>query len=239
MRYDRNMHTRRVARRRHSPRRLALLAAAALAATACAGATTTAGAPDATVAARLEEATRPERRIQVTFDWSLNDRDANFSGRGVLRLDGAQRARVDLFGPRGETYAAAILQGNELRAVPPAAASMLPPPPLLWASLGVFRQPGEPLLSGTSVNDGVTLLEYASQRLTWRFRFENDRLRSTEWTDGAGRRTVELTGSAEHGLPRQGVFRDWTQFRELTLSLTDVEDITTFEDDVWILPGER
>jgi hypothetical protein len=146
---------------------------------------------------------------------------------------------VDLFGPRGETYAAAVLQGDELRAVPATAAAMLPPGPLLWAALGVFREPADPPLSGTSVAEESTTLEYAGPRISWRFRFEGEQLRSTEWTDGAGRRTVELTGSAEHGLPRQAVFRDWTQFRELTLRLTDAEEIAAFEADVWILPGER
>jgi hypothetical protein len=219
---------------------LAGAAALVLAAAACAPAatTTTGGAPDAALAGRLEDTTRPSQRLQVTFDWNLTDRDATFSGRGVLRLDADRRGRVDLFGPRGETYAAAVMEGETMRAVPAAAAAMLPPAPLLWASLGVFRAPSDAPLTGTRV-DGGTTLEYVRDRTAWRFHFENDRLRNTEWTDGSGRRTVVLTGEAAHGLPGQAVFRDWTQFRELTLRVTAVEEIAAFEADVWILPGER
>lgn len=210
-----------------------------LLAAACAPAAVATGEADPVEAARLQEATRPAATIQVFFDWNLEDREANFTGRGVLRLDADRRGRVDLFGPRGETYAAAILQGEDLRAVPPAALSMLPPPALLWSALGVFRAPTTAPLTGTGTADGRTTLEYRRDGTLWRFGFENDRLRSTEWTDGAGRRTVELSGSADAGLPAQSVFRDWTQFRQLTLRVTEVEEIAGFEPDVWILPGER
>jgi hypothetical protein len=33
------------------------------------------------------------------------------------------------------------------------------------------------------------------------------------------------------------VFRDWAEFRELTLRLTNVTERTEFEPDVWVLPG--
>jgi hypothetical protein len=197
------------------------------------------GAPDEQVESRLEAATAPARRAQVVFDWNMTDRDARFSGRGVLRLDSGQRARVDLFGPRGETLAAAIVENDLMRVVPQAAASMLPPPALLWSSLGVFRPPVDAPLTGTAAGDGGLTLEYTRDRTRWRFRFEGDRLRTVEWTDGSGRRSVELTGAADLGFPDQAVFRDWTEFRELTLRVTEVEESAAFEPDVWILPGER
>lgn len=210
-----------------------------LLAAACAPAAVATDAPDPAVEAALEQATRPALRLQVFFDWNLTDREANFNGRGVLRLDADRRGRVDLFGPRGETYAAAILEGSNLRAVPPSALSMLPPPALLWSSLGAFRAPEDAPLTGMGQTENATTLEYTRERTVWRFRFEDQRLRSTEWTDGAGRRTVTLTGAAAHGLPQQSVFRDWTQFRELTLRVTEVEEIAAFDGDVWVLPGER
>ena len=205
----------------------------------CAASTGGMGAPDEQVETRLESATAPAHRAQVVFDWNMTDRDARFSGRGVLRLDSAQRARVDLFGPRGETLAAAIVENEVMRVVPQAAASMLPPPALLWASLGVFRPPVDAPLTGTAAGDGSLTLEYLRDRIQWRFRFEGDRLRAVEWTDGSGRRSVELTGAADLGFPDQAVFRDWTEFRELTLRVTEVEESAAFEPDVWILPGER
>jgi hypothetical protein len=226
----------------HAGRRLysfALAATAILGAGACATGSSAMGAPDAQAEQRLEAATVPAVRAQVMFDWNMTDRDARFSGRGVLRMDSGYRARVDLFGPRGETLAAAVVVDGEMRVAPQAAAALLPPAPMLWASLGVFRRPVDASLTGTSVSDDGISLEYVRDRTQWHFRFVEDRLRSTEWTDGEGRRTVELTGDAGHGLPGQAVFRDWTEFRELTLRVTEVEERAAFEPDVWILPGER
>ena len=197
------------------------------------------GAPDAEAAQRLEAGTTPARPAQVMFDWNMTDRDARFSGRGVLRIDSGYRARVDLFGPRGETLAAAIVDDGIMRVAPQAAAPMLPPAPMLWASLGVFRRPADAPLTGTRADGSGISLEYSRDGTVWRFQFEDDRLRSTEWTDGSGRRTVELTGTAGLDFPGQAVFRDWTEFRELTLRVTEVEERAAFEPDVWILPGER
>jgi hypothetical protein len=211
-----------------------------LAVSACASAPPPgSGAPDPELAARLQEATRPRTRAHVVFDWSLTARDASFSGTGVLRLDAGYRARVDLFGPRGETYAAAIIEDDGMRMVPQQAAGLLPPPALLWSVLGAFRVPSDAALAGSTVDGNGTTLEYARDRIRWSFRFEGSTLRSTEWTDGDGRRTVTLTGASQLGFPAATTFRDWTEFRELTLRVTHVEEKTAFEPDVWILPGER
>jgi hypothetical protein len=226
----------------HASRRIyfSTFAAALLASVAgCAAGVGGAGAPDPQAEDRLEAGTAPARRAQVVFDWNMTDRDARFSGRGVLRVDSGYRARVDLFGARGETLAAAIVEGGDMRVAPQAAEAMLPPPAMLWASLGVFRRPVDAPLTGTGSGDDGISLEYSRDRTQWRFRFDDDRLRAAEWTDGSGRRTVELTGTADHGFPAQAVFRDWTEFRELTLRVTEVEERAVFEPDVWILPGER
>lgn len=217
----------------------ALLAAGILGAAGCATHGVGTGTPDPVAEQRLEAVTTPVHPAQVTFDWHMTDRDARFSGRGVLRIDSGYRARVDLFGPRGETLAAAVVEDGIMRVAPEAAAAMLPPAPMLWASLGVFRRPEDAPLTGTRASGNGISLEYSRDGTAWRFRFEDERLRAAEWTDGSGRRTVELTGTAGLEFPGQAVFRDWTEFRELTLRVTDVEERAAFEPDVWILPGER
>jgi hypothetical protein len=217
-----------------------LAATAASAATCAPAATTGGGAADPALAARLDAVTEPTRRLHVVFDWNMSDREFRLSGRGVLRLDSAARARVDLFGPRGETLAAAIIEGaDRMRVVPATAERLLPPATLLWSALGVFRPPVDAPLVATSVRDGTTQLEYARDATRWLFRFENDTLRHVEWTAAGGRRTVELSGTSGFGLPAAGKFRDWTEFRELTLRAAEVEQTSGFDPDVWILPGER
>jgi hypothetical protein len=216
---------------------VATLGAAAALSACAAGGVREDGPADQDAEARWVQQTAPQQRLHVIFSWEMRDRDTRFNGQGVLRLDNGYRARVDLFGPRGETYAAAIVEGEEMRVVPAGADALLPPPALLWSALGVFRPPVDAPLTATAQVDGGMTMQYQRDGTIWRFGFEGDRLRSTEWTVRDGRRTVQLTGSAAHGLPQQAAFRDWTEFRELTLRVTDVEARTAFEYDVWILPG--
>jgi hypothetical protein len=218
--------------------RLVAVCGLATALAACAAATAGGGPPDPPAAEAAVEATRPTQRLHVIFAWDLRDRDASFNGQGVLRLDQGYRARVDLFGPRGETLAAAIIEGETMRVAPAGSEALLPPPALLWSTLGVFRQPVDAPLTATTRTDGRLVLDYTRDGARWRFRFENDVLRGTEWTARGGRRTVELSGASGYGLPAQAAFRDWTEFRELTLRVNNVEQSPPFGADVWILPGQ-
>jgi hypothetical protein len=219
-------------------RLVAFLTGVAALAGGCSAAAGNGGPPDPEAAQQAAARTRPAQRLHVIFSWELRDRDARFNGQGVLRLDQGYRGRVDLFGPRGETLSAAIIEGEEMRVVPAGTDGLLPPPALLWSTLGVFRPPVDAPLTATTQTDGRMTLDYARDDARWRFRFENDMLRGTEWTARGGRRTVELSGTADFGLPAQATFRDWTEFRELTLRVTNVEQSPPFGADVWILPGQ-
>lgn len=184
-----------------------------------------------------QEATAPDAPLRIVFDWSARERDAHFTGRGAARVQKPYRARLDLFGPRGEGYLSAAVVNGELRlppAIPPAA---VPPAPLLWSVLGVFHPPvGAHLVATERAGDRLRL-EYAEGRDRWRFELLAGRLRSAEWTraDGA-RQTVSLKGDASFGLPKEAVFRDWAAFTELTLTLDEVEHVEPFPPEVWT-PG--
>jgi hypothetical protein len=126
-----------------------------------------------------------------------------------------------------------------MRMVPAFASNLLPPASLMWSVLGVFRRPTDAPLTRTAVENGALVLDYTRDGTRWRFHFIDNVMRSTEWTSGTGRRTVELSGAAGLGVPRNVHFRDWTEFRELKLEVTNVEETQGFDADVWILPGER
>jgi hypothetical protein len=217
--------------------RITAILATAAALAACATGGMEAGPADPAAEAAAVAATAPSQAVRVDFDWEIRDREARFNGQGVLRLDRGYRARLDLFGPRGETLSAAVLEGEEMRVLPMGSEALLPPPALLWSALGVFRPPVDAPLTATTRTGARMTLAYDRDGTSWRFRFENDALRGTEWTARGGRRTVELTGTSQFGLPAQAAFRDWTEFRELTLRVTNVEESTGFSADVWILPG--
>ncbi len=220
---------------------LAVLSAGTLA--ACGGnpppaaaAAATASA-DTTLVRAAEDSTAPRTPVRIRFDWKLTDRDARFGGRGAARVEPPYHARLDLFGPRGETYLAAGLVGMDLRLPPGAGADApVPPPAFLWSSLGVFQAPAEPLVASHLGSDGALELDFARGDDHWRFSFDRFRLRRAEWTGPSGRQTVELDAGGPLGLPRKAVYRDWTAFRELTLTLDQADEVDAFPSAIWT-PG--
>lgn len=227
---------------RYTPRPRAVLLLALLLATSSGACAPRGFDPDVPVDTSLvgsaRAGTEPRLPLHVTFDWSLQDPDGRFSGQGVVRIAPPWRARLDLFGPRGESYLSAVLADEELRLPPNAREAVLPPPAFLWAVLGAFREPPGARLEAAHLADGDVLLGYADGREQWRFRLREDRLRHVEWLGpDRGRRTVELGGEAAHGLPGRGVYRDWLAFRELTLSVRTVEQVDGFPADIWNLDG--
>ena len=211
----------------------------ACAATACASSGSFAGDSVAPLIAQQRvTATAPKRPLQVVFDWSLRERESRFTGSGAARVQPPYLGRLDLFGPRGETYLSAAIDGERMQLPAGAPADVLPPPAMLWSALGVLYPPADAELIGTSTNGtGEPRLEYARGRERWRFRVQDDMLRYAEWLNGAdGRRTVELEGTAGPGVPARAVYRDWLAFRELELSVKTIEEVEAFSSDVFSIP---
>ena len=97
--------------------------------------------PEAAVA-ELRSATVPASARRASFAWALLESGSRLRGEGVVRFEAPERLRLDLFGPRGETYLAAALVGEEIRIPPQLAGQVaLPSPSLLWGALGVLRPP--------------------------------------------------------------------------------------------------
>ena len=216
-------------------------AVAVLALTGCASApgagAPAAGPPDPAVERAVIEATAIDSLLHVIFAWNLIDADnARFSGEGVTRYQPPDRARLDLFGPRGGTYLQAAVVGAELRLPPDKQDAPLPPPALLWGVLGLIRPPQDAQLVGTAVDGGRTRLDYARGDDRWTFLVTDGRLDSIEWvsSDG-GRRTVRLQGSGDAGLPAEAVYRDWRGHVELRLNLKEAWTEDEFPPDIWTI----
>jgi len=180
-------------------------------------------------------ATAPEAPLQIVFDWTAREREARYTGRGAARVQQPYRARLDLFGPRGERYLSAALVDGELRVPTGVARDLVPPPALLWSVLGVFTPPSGATLAASDEREGRIRLEYrgaAGDR--WRFEIVEGSLRTAEWIESdRSRHTVELSGDAPAGLPRVAVYRDWAGFNELTLRLDEVEHVEPFPPELW------
>lgn len=193
--------------------------------------------PQPELARTLVDSTALRRPLHLVFSWSFTEASARFSGQGATRVEPPYRARLDLFGPRGETYLAAAAEGDELRLpanLPGGLRAIVPPVPLLWSALGVLRAPEDATLVSTDQRADTLLLGYVRGEERWSFRAVAGRLQYVEWTGpGSGRKTVELRGSAAHQLPAVAVYRDWPAFRELTLTLDRVNEVASFPADTW------
>ena len=165
--------------------------------------------------------------------------DARFSGDGVAHIAAGERARIDLYGPRGEGYLSAVLVGDALELPPNARPDVpVPPAPLLWSTIGVFRPPaGAELVDTRRSGDRVTY-EYSGAGERWRFSFEGNRLADVELDTGRGRQSVELRGGGPDGLPQRAVYRDHAAFRELVLTLVEADRTATFPPDIWTLHAQ-
>lgn len=200
-------------------------------------------ADPAQLAADLSAATTPAARQQITFDWSLDEGGSRVRGRGVVRVEAPRRIRLDLFGPRGETYLAAALVDNDYRfptATPPPVE--LPSPALLWAALGVFRQPMGAELLGASADSTSAEIRYHG---------ENDELFQFTFGDphgnppllasvqrAAGRNVIETVrlDRSEDGSIAVARYRDWSAFRDLTLEVQEMREVASFPPEIWV-PG--
>ncbi|CAN5829818.1 hypothetical protein BH23GEM6_BH23GEM6_25390 [soil metagenome] len=188
----------------------------------------------------LQQATTPGVPRQANFEWILDEAGSRVRGRGVVRFVAPERQRLDLFGPRGETYLAAALVGEEFR-LPPAAAQgfELPSPALLWSALGVIRPPaGAPLSSASMVDDTVAVLRYqlaGDEQLEFRAAHQagQTRLLQVERRSRRGAlETLRLEYGADGSLARTR-YRDWSAYRDLVFETESIRDVTSFPENIW------
>ncbi len=203
-----------------------------------AGGATPAAQDAATIAAQLQRATLPGSPRQASFTWALDESGARFNGRGVARFRAPDRFRLDLFGPRGETYLAAALV-DETPRVPAALEGRfkLPSPALLWGALGVVRPPSAARLLDASTSNGTTLVRYdLGAEGTLEYRARAGVLQSVRRIRGGG---VQESIDLEHasGALRSARYREWIALRTLNLSLESTNDVASFTEDIWSPPG--
>jgi hypothetical protein len=216
-----------------APRVLGPVAAAMIVATAACAPFRIPATLDPVAADRAIEATAPDRPLHVVFAWQALEGDARFTGQGVARIQDPYRARLDLFGPRGDTYLSAALVGAELRLPPGVAAVPIPPPALLWAVLGVVAPPPGARLAGTRERGATLELYYETDDGVLVYVLEGERVRSARLEASRRRPRVDLSGQALHGLPAQAVYRDAAAAVELMLNLERADEVDPFPPEIW------
>lgn len=216
--------------------------ASLLAVAACApGVAAPAGAPAADPAAlarALTTATIPAQPEQIGFGWELSESGSKLRGRGVARIEAPQRARLDLFGPRGESYLAAALVNGEFR-LPGGASPAIPLPSqaLLWAAVGVIQPPQGAALEGATTTDSVAVVRYrAANGEEFRYRIRTapaPTLVQLERIGGSGVLETVTIDRGSDGRLQQVRYRDWAAYRDLTLDVESIKHTTGFSDEIW------
>jgi hypothetical protein len=169
----------------------------------------------------------------VNFGWSLDEAGARFQGRGVARYVAPRRSRLDLFGPRGETYLAAALVDGEMR-VPPGLMEnfRLPSPALLWGAVGVVAPPDDARLLDASTRGDETTVRYQLGDDVLEYRARGGRLQTVRRRRGSGvAESIDLTYN-DQGLS-VAQYRDWAAYRTLNLTIESSTDVAQFSEDTW------
>lgn len=193
----------------------------------------------APVAERLRSATTPSAPQQAAFAWELSESGSKLQGRGAGRYEAPERLRIDLFGPRGETYLAAALVGDDFHIPAEVRGRVeLPSPALLWGALGVARPPAGAELQAASETDREIRVVYATpeeDRFDFRATVQQGvvRLTRVERTRrGSVVESLDLTWS-DAGVLRQTRYRDWSAYRDLSLNLESIKDASPFPPSIW------
>ena len=227
--------------------RLGLITLAALAGCGAPPAAANGPAPEAAapgqdmaaIAAQVQRATLPSSPRQANFTWALDESGARFNGRGVARFRAPDRFRLDLFGPRGETYLAAALV-DETPRVPAALAQQrltLPSPALLWGVVGVVRPPSTARLVSAAAGETTVLRYDLGDQGTLEYRVRGSALQSVRRVRGGGvQESIDLE-HASNGAIRSARYREWIALRTLNLTLESTNDVASFPEDIWSPPG--
>lgn len=193
----------------------------------------------AAAAEPLVRATTTAPPRQAAFQWTLDEGGSRVQGRGVVRYQTPERIRLDLFGPRNETYLSAALVGEQFRLPPNAAAGVaLPSPALLWGGLGAVRPPAGSRLEGATAGAGATVLRYSAPGdEVYRYRLsgegEGARLMELERIGASGvLESVTLDWGAAGEL-RRARYRNPGEFRELTLDVQSIRDVEAYPESTW------
>lgn len=197
--------------------------------------------PDPAVfAANVRDGSIPATPQQITFGWTLDEAGSRVSGRGVVRLEAPERSRLDLFGPRGETYLTAALVNGEYRLPRGAVAAVaLPSASLLWSAAGVVQPPSTATLTDATEADGNAELRYATpggELFVYSLSASSDGAYLLDRLERAGAQGVLETVTLERdtaGTIVRTRYRDWTAFRDLVLEVESVREAAAFPSNIW------
>jgi hypothetical protein len=171
----------------------------------------------------------PPGHAKIVFNWELQDRETTTRGEGAARVASPDSARLDFFLAGGFAGGSAVLIGESLQA--PGGdfiRKLIPPPPMLWAALGRLALPNLPdtVIRG----EGTSTRADIGKPVSWRVTFHGDTLVRAERVDDG--RVLEWI---ERGDPKHVSYRNTADRRTLQLTITRVDEVSSFDASIWRL----
>ena len=171
----------------------------------------------------------PPGHAKIVFNWELEDRETTTRGEGAARIASPDSARLDFFLAGGFAGGAAVLIGDSVQA--PGGdfiRKLIPPPPMLWAALGRLALPNLPdtVIRG----EGTNVRADIGRPVSWRLTFHGDTLVRAERVDGG--RVLEWVDRTD---PKHVSYRNTAARRSLKLTITRMDDVSSFDTSIWRL----
>jgi len=187
------------------------------------------------VAAAATVANQIPGTAQLSFEWSLREPNLNVKGEGVVRVQPPDRVRLDLFLGEGSSVLAVALVGDDLRVPRGAPRGVIPSAPLLWASFGVFRPgPSSVVLGAEEDGDRIRIRYRLPDQSEIHYLLSEDRVVGVKMIiDGDLVHEIDLEVPDLTQLPRASTYRNHPSFRELKISVSEVEEMAGFPERIW------
>jgi len=169
----------------------------------------------------------PRHNQRIVFSWRLQEAELEVRGEGAARISAPDSARVDLFVAGGLGSGSAWVIGDRMRLdAPDALLKVLPPPAFLWAALGRFSIP--PGADTVVVRSDTSLTAEIGPSPRWRLTIQDRQIMRLERADGD--RVVDRLERKRDGAL---VYFHAPTRRQLTLSITRVDSVPTFDASIW------
>lgn len=186
------------------------------------------------------EATAPSGHLAHRFRWQVQDDRGSAGGRGTARVARPDSLRLDVVGPLGSGRGAGVVVGDSAQwAEPPDVLErLIVNYPLMWAMLGVMREPPAGAVLRGARDEEAVRWEWALGADTVAYRWDSvaGQLAAQARSSGVLVGRVETSINAE-GRPTSSRLTVPRPATRISLTFTETTPAASFSPDLWAPPA--